>query len=326
MARELIVNRNDAGQRLDKFMEKTFRTMPRPVLYKYLRRKCVRLNGTHPSPDVLLREGDVLRFFIRDEFFEAEPAILDYSRIRPNFGVVYEDSHLLVVNKPAGLLCQPDASEAFNTLTAHVTAYLMEKGVYDPSREHSFAPALSNRIDKNTSGLVIAAKDAATLRVMNEKIRAREIDKFYLCLVFGLPVPPCCVQEAWLKKDGETNRVTVRSVPGNGFRAIKTGYRVLATDGQISLLEVELFTGRTHQIRAHMAYLGHPLLGDTKYGTSVQNRGFPFRYQALAACRLRFAFPTPAEHLDYLRGMELTAAPFFADWEIYRELREREKK
>ena len=181
----ITVAKNDSGQRLDKFMKKKFKTMPEPLLYKYLRKKCVRINGTRiTAPDYFLHEGDILTFYISDEFFESEPQV-DYAGLRPSFSVVYEDENVLLVNKPIGLLCQNSENEARNTLINQIKAYLIQKDEYDPIKENTFAPALCNRIDKNTQGLVIAAKNAEALRILNQKIKDREIDKFYECLVFG---------------------------------------------------------------------------------------------------------------------------------------------
>ena len=317
--REIVLGKNDGGQRLDKFMAKTFRTLPEALLRKYLRLKCVRVNGAHVPPDTLLKEGDVLRFYIRDEFFEASSAV-DYSRLRPDFGVIYEDENVILMDKPAGLICQPDEKEKFNTLSNQLIAYLISSGAYDPARENAFAPALCNRIDRNTQGIVIGAKTAAALAMMNEKIKQREMEKIYRCLVFGTPRPERTVLTGYLKKDPKTNTVEVFDSPVPGAKEIRTGYRVIASNGAISLLEAELFTGRTHQIRAHLAHVGYPLVGDAKYGTARQNEGYPFRFQALSSCRLTFRFRSDAGVLNSLNGKTFTTEPFFASWEIYRRL------
>lgn len=317
--RDLQAGVNDAGQRLDKFMGKLFPTMPQSLLYKYLRQKCVKVNGKHQKAEYKIQSGDVLRFYISDEFFGdcREEKIDKLDKIKPSFTVIYEDKNILIVDKPLGLLCQSDDKESFNTLDNHIRAYLKSKGEYSPEKENSFAPSLCNRIDKNTQGLVIAAKNAEALRIMNEKIKAREIDKRYLCLVFGVPKPAEGVFTAYLYKDNKTNTVTVseKSKPYN--KDIKTGYKTLRTNGKISLLEVTLFTGRTHQIRAHMAYLGYPLLGDGKYGSAAKNKEFfkgkkfSFEYQALCSYKLTFKFTSPSGILEYLNGKTFETKPYW---------------
>ena len=281
--RELRVGKNDDGLKLEKFMGRTFRTMPPSLIRKYIRLKCIRVNGVHGKADTVLHEGDQLKFYISDEFFEKKSTV-DYSRITPCFGVVYEDEHIILMDKPAGVICQPDDKESYNTLSNQLIAYLMKKGEYDPAAENAFVPALCNRIDRNTQGIVIGAKTSVALMTLNEKIKNREIDKVYQCLVFGVPDPSAADCTAYLQKDAATNTVSVTDDPTGG-KEIRTAYRTLATDGTVSLLEVTLYTGRTHQIRAHMAHLGYPLVGDTKYGTTKQNRGFPFRFQALQSYR-----------------------------------------
>ena len=317
--RELTVGKNDEGLRLEKFMARTFRTMPPALIRKYIRLKCIRVNGVHGKADTVLHQGDSLKFFISDEFFEKAPSA-DLTRVRPSFGVIYEDEHVILMDKPVGLICQPDDRETYNTLANQLVSYLIRKGEYDPAAENAFVPALCNRIDRNTQGIVIGAKTSAALMILNEKIKVREIDKYYQCLVFGRPHPAEGDFSACLRKDAASNTVTVTDRPLPGSKEIRTAYRTLASDGKISLLEVKLYTGRTHQIRAHLAHLGHPLLGDTKYGTAAQNQDLPFKFQALSSCRITFSFSTDAGCLNYLRGKTFSATPFFADWDLCRNL------
>lgn len=300
---EIIVKENDAGQRLDKFMEKRFLSMPKPLLYKYLRKKCVRINGVRTDrADIRLSVGDKLSFYINDEFFSVRRSEREFLDLSPSFGVVYEDENILLAEKPVGLLCQSDEKENRNTLINHIKSYLYQKKEYDPDREETFAPALCNRIDKNTHGIVIAAKNAESLRILNEKIKNREIEKIYHCLVFGKMPKPEDKLTAYLKKDPKANHVHIIAVQDKEkkYKKIVTSYRVLRELNGVSELEVTLHTGRTHQIRAHMAFIGHPLVGDGKYGNQQSNKNTPFRYQVLSSCRLTFAFTSPAGKLEYL--------------------------
>jgi 23S rRNA pseudouridine955/2504/2580 synthase len=243
--RKIIINKNDAGQRLDKFMAKMFKTMPSALLYKYIRLKCVRINGVQTKDaGKFLYEGDEVSFYIKDEFFDKSSDVkVDLKGIKPNFKVVYEDENILIVDKPAGLICQPDINESRNTLVNHIKAYLMAKNEFFPERENSFAPALCNRIDKNTQGLVLAAKNAEALKIMNEKVKTREIKKYYECLVFGELKPSKAVLKAYLKKDGDENMVEISDTPDSKekgkFKEIVTAYEVMKTDGVISWLRIE---------------------------------------------------------------------------------------
>ena len=300
--RTVTVGTNDAGQRLDKFMTKFFPTMPQSLLYKYLRKKCVRANGVHVKEQYMLQPGDVLKFYINEEFFHPPAPDQAYQHIQPDLSIVYEDENILLVNKPAGLVVHDDESKTDITLIAQIQAYLYQKGEYQPGQENTFAPALCNRIDRNTEGIVIAAKNAESLRVLNQKIKDREIHKFYLCLAFGKFAKKSGQEKAYLIKDETKKQVTIYPSPVFGSKTIITRYRVLGYHGGISLVEVDLVTGRTHQIRAHLAYLGHPLVGDGKYGRNVDNKRAGRKHQALCAYRLTFSFTTDAGVLSYLDG------------------------
>ncbi len=299
----LTVYKNDAGQRLDKFLSKAVKGLPTSMMYKLIRTKKIKVNRKRAEQNYLLREGDEIQLFIREEFFhspEKDDGAL--GRIVPKLNILYEDDNILLLNKRPGVLVHEDTAAAENTLIMHVKAYLFQKGEYDPSSEQSFAPALCNRIDRNTGGIVVAAKNAEALRVMNEKIRGNELSKFYLCLVHGVPRKWQATLHAYLRKNSADNMVEVREHPFAGAKEIITGYRVLETSGENALLEVELVTGRTHQIRAQMAAIGHPLLGDGKYGVNREEKHRGYKYQALYAYKLCFDRTDTENPLSYLEG------------------------
>jgi 23S rRNA pseudouridine955/2504/2580 synthase len=303
--RELKITKNDSGQRLDKFITKTL-DLPMSLLYKSIRLKKIKVNRKRADAGMILSEGDTVQCFLADSFFEKEKDFSALYRIEPKISVVYEDENIILVNKRPGVSVHEDEHSENNTLITHILAYLARKGEYEPEKEQSFTPALCNRIDRNTGGIVIAAKNAEALRVMNEKIKEREIDKFYLAAVHGIPEKKSDTLKGYLLKDEKTNtvKVFIKNPPKNA-KSIITKYTVIAKNGDSALLEVELLTGRTHQIRAHMASIGHPLLGDGKYGINKAERKKGYKYQALYSYRLRFNFtPDKKSALDYLNGKE----------------------
>ena len=305
--KELTINKNDAGQRLDRFVGKAVPLLPESLLQKYIRLKRIKVNGRGAKRDTRLCEGDTLSLYINDEFFEKPREENSYLKVStPRIDIVYEDENILLADKKPGMLCHSAGKWDYNTLIANIQAYAYQKGEWRPREENSFAPALCNRIDRNTGGIVIAAKNAEALRIMNEKIRAREIDKRYLCVVHGTPRPAAGRLEDYIFKDAKKNQVYCKSRPEPGARTAVTEYKTLQTRGGLSLVECRLLTGRTHQIRAQMSHAGWPLLGDGKYGSGRQDRGYDERGQALYSYRLRFDFPTDAGSLNYLRGREFT--------------------
>ena len=303
--RELIIGKNDAGQRLDKFITKTL-NLPMSLLYKSIRLKKIKVNRKRAENNTILHEGDSIQCFLAEEFFEKKADEHSFESINVHLDIIYEDENIMLLNKRPGVSVHEDESGSTNTLITHIQAYLYQKGEYRPDEEQSFAPALCNRIDRNTAGIVIAAKNAEALRVMNNKIKHREIDKFYLAAVHGIPKPESATIKGYLLKDEKQNIVRVyEKNPPRGAKEIITKYKVIAKKQDSALLEVELLTGRTHQIRAHMAYIGHPLIGDGKYGINKTDRAKGYKYQALCSYRLRFSFDTSEPTvLDYLNGKE----------------------
>ena len=321
--KELCVKKNDAGQRLDRFVGKAVPLLPESLLQKYIRLKRIKLNGRGAKRDTRLSEGDLLQLYISDEFFEKPREENAYLKVgTPRLDIVYEDENILLADKKPGVLCHSAGVWDYNTLIAHIQAYLAQKGEWRPREENAFAPALCNRIDRNTGGIVIAAKNAEALRILNDKIRDREIEKYYLCAVQGRPKPASGRLENWLFKDASRNQVYIKQKGEPGARSAITEYRTLCSSGALSLVECRLLTGRTHQIRAQMAHAGWPLLGDGKYGSERFNKGFEQKGQALYSYRLVFEFPTDAGILNYLRGREFRAEKidfverYFPDYRI----------
>ena len=300
--KELQIGVNDAGQRLDRFLAKAVPLLPASLAQKYIRLKRIKRNGKRAERDARLQSGDVLQLYINDEFFDKPREDNAYLTVAaPKLNIVYEDQHILLVDKRPGIAVHPhDGAEYGRTLIDHIQAYLYQKREWLPRGENSFTPALCNRIDRNTGGIVIAAKTAEALRVLNQKIKDRELDKRYLAITEGTPVPRVGSLRGYLFKDARKNKVFVTDKPQPGSKSCQTNYRVLFVSRGLSLVECELITGRTHQIRAQFAHAGHPLLGDGKYGKL--DKKYDRNFQALYAYRLTFTFTTDAGDLEYLNG------------------------
>ena len=300
--KELTIGKNDAGQRLDRFLGKAVHLLPAALTQKYIRLKRIKRNGKRAQRDDRLCEGDTIQLYVADEFFDAPKPENAYLKVgAPKLNIVYEDAHVLLADKRPGLAVHPhDGAEYGKTLIDHIQAYLYAKGEWNPRAENAFTPALCNRIDRNTGGIVIAAKTAEALRVLNQKIRDRELEKYYLAVIHGTPKPAGGELKGFLFKDSAKNRVYVTDRPQPGAKTCLTRYRTLDSRNGLSLVECELITGRTHQIRAQFAHAGHPLLGEGKY--AKLDKRFDRSFQALYSYRLRFCFTTDAGALEYLNG------------------------
>ena len=328
--KEFSIGPNDAGQRLDRFLAKAVPLLPASLAQKYIRIKRIKLNGGRAERDSRLQAGDLLQLYINDEFFDKpreDNAFLTVAT--PKLNIVYEDAHILLVDKRPGLAVHPhDGAEYGRTLIDHIQAYLYQKREWHPREENSFTPALCNRIDRNTGGIVIAAKTAEALRVLNQKIKDRELDKRYLAIVEGTPRPAKGSLKGYLFKDAKKNRVFVTDTPQPGSKSCHTNYITLASKQGFSLVECELITGRTHQIRAQFAHAGHPLLGDGKYGKL--DKRFDRSYQALYSYKLTFCFTTDSGELNYLNGKSFQVGEvdfvreFFPDYKMDKQLAGRE--
>jgi len=311
--KEFLINKNDAGQRLDRFTAKAVPSLPASLMQKYIRIKRIKVNGKGVKREYKLVADDVVQMYVNDEFFEPVDCETPYiTNSNLSIDIIYEDENLLLINKPVGVLCHSDEGYDRGSLISRVQAYLYQNGQWRPRDENSFIPALCNRIDRNTSGIVIAAKNAESLRILNEKLKQQEIDRYYLTAVHGIPKPPVSRLEGFIFKDAVKNRVFVTKNNQPGAKTAITEYNTIASGDKLSLLECRLITGRTHQIRAQLANAGYPILGDGKYGNGRLDKLFTESKQALCSYKIVFSFKSDAGILAYLNNQvfELKNIPF----------------
>lgn len=282
--REFIINANDANQRVDKYLSKSLKKLPKNLMYKYIRNKKIKVNRSRCEISQKLNEGDTVQMYISEEFFDDEVR-LNFLEASKKLDILYEDEHLLIVNKEANLLVHSDTEEQKDSLIQRILRYLYEKNEYDPVNEKSFTPSLCHRIDRNTEGIVIAAKTADALRLMNEKIRNHEIEKHYLCIVEG-NIKKHAVLKHYYMKDEKNNKAMLINEEKTGYVPVELEYEVIEQKTKYALVDVNLITGKSHQIRAQFAKTGHPLYGDLKYGAKNGKRNS----QALCAYKIIFKF------------------------------------
>lgn len=293
--REFMISNDDANQRLDKFVLKTVKKMPKSLLYKSIRNKKIKVNRKRCEANQRLAINDTVQMFLSEDLFEEEAIDFTSSQLFTTDQIVYEDEHIIVLNKEAGVLCHSEKKEDQDTLIQRLWHYLYEKGEFDPNKVQSFKPALANRIDRNTQGIVLAAKDATSLRALNEIIRSRKLKKIYHCIIEG-KMKKHDTLILYHQKQTEQNKALMSMTFKEGYQETKTSYQELHSNGNYSLLEVELHTGKSHQIRSSFAFLHHPLYGDVKYGAKKRK----YHYQALCSYQVEFLDLTDDPQLEAL--------------------------
>lgn len=304
--KKFVINDNDSGQRIDKFVTKALPDLPKSMMYRLIRKKDIKINGKRCDIASRLNTGDIVTIYVKDDVSEVRQHDMSFLKFSTELDIVYEDENVIIVNKPVGLDSHSNGSPLTDTLIDRIKHYLYDKKEYSPDSENSFAPALCSRLDRNTCGLVTAAKTASALRDINAAIKNGCVHKIYHCITTSAPPKNEDIITAYHQKDESRNLVKILDSPCDGFKPIKTGYRVLAEKAPLALVEVTLYTGRTHQIRAHLAHIGAPVLGDGKYGNTASNKRYAVFRQALCAYSLKFELPEESA-VSYLNKLEITA-------------------
>lgn len=309
---KFIVNENDSGQRIDKFITKALPDLPKSMMYKLFRKKDIKINGKKCDISALLQTNDIVTVYVKQELSGEKKHDMSFLNVSDEINIIFEDDNVLIVFKPVGLDSHSNGTNTSDTLINRIKHYLYNKNQYIPEMENSFAPALCSRLDRNTSGLVISAKNATALREINESIRNGSIHKIYHCITVSAPPNDEDILTAYHKKDETRNIVKISDTPEKNFKEIKTGYKILKQKKGLTLVEVTLFTGRTHQIRAHLSHINAPILGDGKYGNISANKRYGVFRQALCACSLKFNFQETSP-LAYLNNINVSSPEPFID-------------
>lgn len=275
--REIIIDKNESDQRLDRFLKKYLAEAPQGFIYKMLRKKNIKVNDAKVQPETTIYEGDRIQLYLSDETIDKFIAQKEEvkSKLIPN--IMYEDDNIILINKPVGILSHGASGEFEENIVDSMISYLIQKGDFVPRIEKTFTPSICNRLDRNTSGIIIGAKNYQSLKAINEAIKAGNIRRFYKTIVKG-NIKKEFTAEGYLSKDEDKNRVTIHEDDSEGSKKITTVIKPLKNNNGYSLLEIELITGRTHQIRGHLSSLGYPVIGDRKYGNREINKRFNEKY------------------------------------------------
>lgn len=288
--REITITKIEKGQRLDKFLLKYLNNCPKSLIYKGLRTNKIKYNGKKPKGYELLNEGDNIKLFFTEEQMLSLESAKKIQKVGIQFHKVYEDENLLIVDKPIGLLTQKDTATS-HSLVDEVLYYLQSTGSYDPATSRGFIPAPCNRLDRNTAGIVLFGKNMPSIQSLNHMLQTKEISKFYIAIVLGRITEPL-VLKGYHKKCSQKNEVKITQVYTEDAKPIETRILPLKTNGRYTLIEIQLVTGKTHQIRAHLSQIGHPIIGDPKYGDKIENQYFlkkyQLKYQILCAYKIKF--------------------------------------
>lgn len=296
----------EANQRLDKFLMKYLKKCPKSFIYRAMRTKKIKYNSKKPAGSEILKENDCIHIFFTEEQFEEFSVERQIDKVAISFDTVYEDEHILIVNKPMGLLTQKDTQKA-HSLAEEVLSYLIDNKSYDPHISKGFTPAPCNRLDRNTAGIVLVGKNLPATQTLSEMLKTKQISKYYMSIVLGRITSPIILKGYHRKQEGK-NEVAISNHYVEGAKPVETRILPLKTNGRYTLIEVQLVTGKTHQIRAHLSQIGHPIIGDPKYGDPLENQYFRDKYhlkvQILCAYKIKFELCTDA--FNYLQNRVFT--------------------